>query len=230
MSDSDPKIYDSDPNEDTSWLLTYGDVITLLMIFFVLMFSASKISQEKFDKVAQSINQSLNRPAPNAPSSEAPLDPLDQVEKMVSDLISKASLQADMKTEVVRDGIMIELSSSSLFDSGSADIKFEMQMKLLELVDIIGALPKDRYSIVVEGHTDDVPINTSKFPSNWELSAIRALNVLHIFEEAGIQQGQMSASAFASTRPKAPNLDGQGIPIVKNRALNRRINILITEV
>ena len=60
---SDPeKIYDSDPSEDTSWMLTYGDTITLLMIFFVLMFSSSKISEEKFDKVAQSIDESLNRP------------------------------------------------------------------------------------------------------------------------------------------------------------------------
>ena len=62
MSSEPEKIYDSDPSEDTSWMLTYGDIITLLMIFFVLMFSSSKLSEEKFDKVAQSINESLNRP------------------------------------------------------------------------------------------------------------------------------------------------------------------------
>ena len=65
MNKAPEKIYDSDPTEDTSWLLTYGDIITLLMIFFVLLFSTSKVSQEKFDQVAQSINESLNRPGPD---------------------------------------------------------------------------------------------------------------------------------------------------------------------
>lgn len=65
MRSNQEEIYDSDPSEDTSWMLTYGDTITLLMIFFVLMFSSSKISEEKFDKVAQSIDESLNRPGPD---------------------------------------------------------------------------------------------------------------------------------------------------------------------
>ena len=230
MSDGDQKIYDSDPNEDTSWLLTYGDVITLLMIFFVLMFSASKLSEEKFDKVAQSINQSLNRPAPNEPSGEKPVDPLEAVNKMISEMISSAAMGAEMKTEVVRNGIMIELASNSLFDSGSAEIKSTMRNKLIELSRIVAALPKDQYNIVVEGHTDDVPISNLRFPSNWELSAIRALNVLHVFEAAGVKQTRMSATAFSDTRPKVPNLLDDGTPNEINRALNRRIAILITEI
>ena len=71
MAKEPEKIYDSDPSEDTSWMLTYGDIITLLMIFFVLLFSASKVSEEKFEKVAQSINESLNRPGPD-PKTEEP--------------------------------------------------------------------------------------------------------------------------------------------------------------
>ena len=92
MNKTPEKIYDSDPTEDTSWLLTYGDIITLLMIFFVLLFSTSKVSQEKFDQVAQSINQSLNRPGPDPKVADTVITPLAEAQTILEQLIKKKAL------------------------------------------------------------------------------------------------------------------------------------------
>ena len=115
MSPQPSKIYDSDPTEDTSWLLTYGDTITLLMIFFVLLFSTSKVSEEKFDKVAQSINESLNRPAPDPITNQKTvLPPLLQAKIFLEEIIKEKRLEQQMKLDLTRSGLKIELSSNSL--------------------------------------------------------------------------------------------------------------------
>lgn len=86
-----------------------------------------------------------------------------------------------METTLTPSGLMIELSSNSFFESGSADIKPTMIKSLEDLSQIIRDFPTEDYQVDVEGHTDNVPINTIQFPSNWELSALRAVNVAHIF-------------------------------------------------
>ena len=222
-----PPIYDSDPNEDTSWLVTYGDMVTLLMVFFVLMFSASKINEEKYDLVAQSINQGFDSPGPDAstnPTSaasqtvESPLE-----EAKFDELIVERNLQGEMSASLSPYGLKIELSSNSLFNSGSADVKGSMRSSLTDLSGIIQGLGEEDYIVEVEGHTDNVPINTAKFPSNWELSSLRAVNVAKLFESVGVQKNQLSAIAYADTRPKQPNLDSNGTAIPENQATNRRV-------
>ena len=188
MNKTPEKIYDSDPTEDTSWLLTYGDIITLLMIFFVLLFSTSKVSQEKFDQVAQSINESLNRPGPDPKSTDTVLTPLAEAQIILEQLIKKEGLEQKMTTKLTKAGLMIELSSNTFFDSGSADVRSSMLKTLQDLSHVIQNLPTNDYRVEIEGHTDNVPIRTARFPSNWELSAMRSINVLHIFEETGLPQ------------------------------------------
>ena len=120
-------------------------------------------------------------------------------------------------------GLKIELSSNSLFNSGSADVKGSMQSSLTDLSGIIQGLGEEEYIVEVEGHTDNVPINTAKFPSNWELSSLRAVNVAKLFESMGVKKNQLSAIAYADTRPKQPNLDSNGTAIPENQATNRRV-------
>ena len=224
-----PPIYDSDPNEDTSWLVTYGDMVTLLMVFFVLMFSASKINEEKYDLVAQSISQGFDSPGPDAstnPTSAAPQtveSPLEEAKAKFDELIVERNLQGEMSASLSPYGLKIELSSNSLFNSGSADVKGSMQSSLTDLSGIIQGLGEEDYIVEVEGHTDNVPINTAKFPSNWELSSLRAVNVAKLFESMGVKKNQLSAIAYADTRPKQPNLDSNGTAIVENQATNRRV-------
>ena len=239
---SDEQIYDSDPNEDTSWLVTYGDMVTLLMAFFVLMYSASKVSEEKYEQVAQSIAQGFNSPGPDAiveiVSSESAdsesteevtvLSPLSNAKEMLDQLIEERDLDGEMSTSFTPTGLKIELSSSSFFGSGSADVRESMVPSLIELSEVLQSLPDGDYQVEVEGHTDNVPINTARFPSNWELSSLRAINVAHIFEDTGIQKNRLSAIAYADTRPEAPNTDANGINIPENQAKNRRVVVHVT--
>ena len=239
---SDDQIYDSDPNEDTSWLVTYGDMVTLLMAFFVLMYSASKVSEEKYEQVAQSIAQGFNSPGPDAiveiASSESTeiesieevtvLSPLTNAKEMLDQLIEERDLDGEMSTSFTPTGLKIELSSSSFFGSGSADVRETMVPSLVELSEVLQSLPDGDYQVEVEGHTDNVPINTARFPSNWELSSLRAINVAHIFEDTGIQKDRLSAIAYADTRPEAPNTDTNGINIPENQAKNRRVVVHVT--
>ena len=233
MSDDSEKIYDSDPSEDTSWMLTYGDIITLLMIFFVLMYSSSKLSEEKFDKVAQSINESLNRPGPD-PKSEvtevAEVPPLESAQELLDEMISARNLESEMTTSMTPSGLIVELSSGSFFESGSAVIKESMVTTLIDLSEIIQDFPTDDYRVDVEGHTDNVPISTAQFPSNWELSALRAINVAHIFEDTGIPRDRIAAIAYADTKPKKPNTDELGVNIAENQAANRRVVVFVTDL
>ena len=230
MSDDEgTPIYDSDPSEDTSWLVTYGDMVTLLMVFFVLMFSASKINEEKYDLVAQSINQGFNSPGPDASdnptsaASQAVESPLEDAKAKFDELVLEKSLEGEMSASLSPYGLKIELSSNSLFNSGSADVKDSVQSSLKELSGIIQDLGEENYIVEIEGHTDNVPIKTAQFPSNWELSSLRAVNVARLFEAAGVKKNQLSAIAYADTRPKEPNLDTNGTAIPDNQATNRRV-------
>ncbi len=230
MSDQQ-NLEESEFDDDSSWLVTYGDIITLLLIFFVVMFSASKVNHDRFEKLAQSINESLNRPVQQGKEAvgqgAAVRNPLPDVEKLVKKLIAARNLKGQMSTELQSDGIKLELSSSSFFSSGSAVVKPAMQQTLAGLSRIIASLPIAAYTVEIEGHTDDVPIKTASFPSNWELSALRAINVLHLFERAGLDPAMMSATGFAETRPKVPNIGAGGVASPKNRAINRRIVVFI---
>lgn len=233
MSTEPEKIYDSDPSEDTSWMLTYGDIITLLMIFFVLMFSSSKLSEEKFDKVAQSINESLNRPGPDPKSDVtqiAEVPPLESAQELLSEMISARDLESEMTASMTPSGLVIELSSNSFFESGSAVIKESMVNTLVDLSEIIQDFPTDDYQVDIEGHTDNVPINTVQFPSNWELSALRAINVAHIFEDTGMPRERIAAIAYADTKPKQPNTDDACNNISENQAGNRRVVVFVTDL
>ena len=125
---------------------------------------------------------------------------------------------------------MIELSSNSFFDSGSAVVRASKYKTLRDLSGVIQNLPRNDYRVEIEGHTDNVPIRTARFPSNWELSALRSINVLHIFEESGLPKDRITATAFAETKPKVSNTNSQGVNLPMNQAKNRRVVVFIKNV
>jgi len=179
--------------------------------------------------VAQSINQGFDSPGPDASTnptsaaSQAMESPLEEAKAKFDELVLEKNLQGEMSASLSPYGLKIELSSNSLFNSGSADVKGSMQSSLTDLSAIIQGLGEEDYIVEVEGHTDNVPISTAKFPSNWELSSLRAVNVAKLFEVMGVKKNQLSAIAYADTRPKQPNLDSNGIAIPENQATNRRV-------
>jgi flagellar motor protein MotB len=138
---------------------------------------------------------------------------------------------AGEKKKDLRDRItIVEMSSAAFFDSGSAVLSSGGKSILF---DVAATLKSDRYrdyAATVEGHTDDAPISTPQFPSNWELSSARAASVVRYLIEQGVAAGKLRAAGYADTFPKAPNHDEFGNKLPENQAKNRRVAIKLEKI
>src|SRR5258708_3452659 len=195
-------------SQDELWLISYADLLSLLVGFFILMIAASPPRQATFERIAASISGSKS-------------GPLRQLRERVENLVAKSPELRDRVT--ARDdaeGLGIEFKDALLFDSGSAEVRPEGRRAIGEVARLLASLPGRR--VLVEGHTDEVPIRTAHFRSNWELSSQRAINVLAALESSGIPRERLSARAFADTRPR--ELQGT---IEERRLANRRVVIRV---
>lgn len=214
------KSLGDEPQED--WLITYADAMTLLLVFFILLFSFSEIDQARFEEIQSSIQGSLLKKEHVSPFTEV----RERIErtKEENDLHDIIEMQEDAM------GIRLEFSSSHLYELGSAEIRNQMRGPLALIGQSIGDLHNVDYLVEVEGHTDDIPIRSGIYDSNWELSAHRATNVVRYFSENGIPQNRLRAVAYGESRPKVPNRDENGNPIAENQAENRRIVVHVRRV
>jgi chemotaxis protein MotB len=201
--------------DDTSWLLPYVDVISLLLAFLILALAMSKVNLHKFEMVSAALTRT------------APPPSLDALKDKVDDMIAAQGLTGQVKTALDDSGLRMELLNALLFDSGQAEITtagraaIDRVAKLLPTIDT-------RYQIAIEGHTDDVPIHTARFDSNWDLSSARAINVLKLFTAAGIGPRRLSAQGYADTRPAAQvQGDANAQTQTRARAENRRVVIRV---
>ena len=217
---------DEEEQEDSSWLDTYADAITLLMAFFVLLYAMSDVDKAKFETMTLSIRQVLaGEMASSADVNES--NPQELTDGLRESLASE--LQEGLaRVRQTPKGIELEFNNSALFRVESATIRDGIKPKMREVGKYINDLPI-RFSVEVEGHTDDVPIKTPRYPDNWELSAARATSVVRFLNNVGVDGKRMKAVGYADTRPKRPNKhpDGKGIPL--NRAQNRRVTIQILQ-
>ena len=216
MSDGPPQEAAELPSED--WLVTYADAITLLMAFFVLMFSVSEPNTEQFEKVTAGIVETLSR--------ESVPSPFKDIREELSTAVTEGQGQADSVSQT-RRGVTQEFKGGKIFAPGSVRIVAEAEPLLDRVAQLVTLLGNSNYSVEVEGHTDDVPINTVQFPSNWELSSQRASAVVRFLISRGVKPDRMVAIGYADTRPKVPHRDKDGNPIVENRDTNRRLVIKI---
>ncbi|NLO98622.1 MAG: OmpA family protein [Peptococcaceae bacterium] len=243
------------------WLVTYADLITLLMIFFIMMYSMSQIDANKFRALAESLAVTLGggnptqieiSTSPTGPSVIGQGTPLENTANPGKDLFQrddqsddldssggpdvetltiehiKAKLDALAKENNIQTmlvstieerGLVVSIQDTLLFDSGSAEITPKARSILQKISGVLSASPN---FIKVEGHTDNLPINTVRFPSNWELSVLRATNVVHILvEEGGINPERLSATGYGEYRPRADNNTEEG------RSANRRVDLVI---
>ena len=211
---------DDDEESGEEWLATYADTITLLMTFFVLLLSTANFDPQKLQEVAQGLSNGLN----NQASDRLPFEDL---EEKVTNMVSFYNLDKHVSPSIDSSGLTIELNSNTLFESGSARLRRQVKPILKLLAKNIGEVSYQDVVMTVEGHSDDSPIHTRDFPSNWELSARRAINVVRFFGSHGLQENRLKAVAFAHTRPKVPNRDAQGKVIKKNQSINRRIVLFV---
>lgn len=200
------------------WLISYADLMTLLFGLFVLMYSfAMARTPEAVEKVKEGVARSFG-------GSYVP--PYQDLLKALAKQKEKDVILQDLAIEPLRDGLEVTFQSGLLFQSGEASLDPDRQKSLGAIIEIISEnIEKDQ--IMVQGHTDDVPINTQRFPSNWELSSSRASSVVREFIRYGFDPSRIHAVGFADSRPLVPNKNEQGLPSPENRARNRRVVVKI---
>ncbi len=201
------------------WLLSFSDMVLTLMCFFLLLLSTMKPNKEKFENVKDGLTHK------NA--AELKSENLRSLSKRINKVIQHKKLDKAATIEYDADGLHIEFKDGILFRSGSAQSMKEYEKLVRDVMKVISEIgPK--YNIVIEGHTDNVPLKkTELFPSNWELSAARGFAIMRLFHELGVPENKISVVSYAHTKPKVPfeNLVGEGLK--KAQAANRRVVILI---
>jgi chemotaxis protein MotB len=220
------KPYDAKENLER-WLLTYADLITLLLAFFIVMYSMSQIDAKKFGKMAEALQGVLKGGENILMQGEQKtqghgllkLGNLRSLQRQVEESFSALGKQEDVQTEITERGLVVHIVESALFKLGSA----ELEPKAMDVLDLVFENIKNVPNHVrVEGHTDDRPINTVQYPSNWELSTARATQVARYFINMhGFPPDKISALGYGEFRPIRPNNS------IENRAKNRRVDVVI---
>ncbi len=209
---------DEDGHDEESWLLTYADTITNLMGFFALLLALSVIDKTKFKQFTNSVKEQL--------TNDEVSNSMEDLKKQLDSVFVKQTAQGVLDINMDRTGIKMVAKNASFFSSGDALLLPEGEKIIETVTNKIKEIP-DKFSVDVEGHTDNVPIKNERFPSNWELSSARASNVVQFMIAQGIDPLSIKASAFADTRPEVPNENPDGKPNLKNQASNRRIVVRI---
>ena len=221
------------------WLVSYADFITLLFAFFVVMYSVSSVNEGKFRTVSDSIKAALNpivSPASTSvpftigqnkavtmnPTIDSAKEPaVRRLRQIMHSLKNETQLEITQLKELTNGDIVLTLPDTVLFRTGESTLRSEARPFLQAIGEVLIEL--DRH-VRVEGHTDNVPISTVQFPSNWELSATRAVTVVRtLSEQYGVQADHLTAVGHADFRSLTDNLTPE------NRAKNRRVEIVVQE-
>jgi chemotaxis protein MotB len=233
------KKYEEEQDNHDRWLVSYADFITLLFAFFVVMYAISSVNEGKYRVLASSLvgafgNRVAIAPVSSEPQVAVPPKPIpqkragealrrekEQMTHMARDILKVlAPLVNQGKVRVTQSprGVRIEINASVLFAPGDAKLSEETGDVLMA---VAAVLKNDEHAIQVEGHTDNVPIKNTFYPSNWELSAVRAGSVIRLFTEGGIAEQRLTAIGKGATQPVADNQTAEG------RLRNRRVTVII---
>jgi len=221
---------------EQGWVTTFGDLMTLLLVFFVMLFAMSEIKMQKFIELSESLQQgfggskeSLNIAVLADSTSTDSLivgiqpDEIDHhlvhITELLEQFIIENQLGGLVEVEKTNIGVTLKIQDLVLFDEASADLRIEsiwIAEKLSKIVNEI-AIP-----VIISGHTDSKPINTDKFPSNWELSGARASTLARLYLSNGLDPLGIHIEGYAEQKPVASNETAEG------RAKNRRVELLYT--
>lgn len=240
---------DSNVNHDR-WLVSYADFITLMFAFFVVLYASSQADKKKQIQVSESIDTAFQSLGLFQSSSRNPKDhhksfsgkdaaaipmnivmgedvlapakvkeDLERTKRQMEQLLSDKIADHTVSIKMGRDGLVISLREAGFFNSGSATPQPDTLPTLRQVATALGRTP---YDLRVEGHTDNLPIHTAEFDSNWELSSARATQIARMFLNIGaISPDKLSAAGYAEFHPVAPNDAPDG------RAQNRRVDLVI---
>lgn len=222
-------------NNSERWLLTYSDLITLLMVFFVIMYSMSNIDKQKYQQIAQSLqetlgtvntndknnNESNGNNISNSQSNVETEQDLTNLKGKVDEYIKENDLGNNIVVKNYEKGLVISFKDDILFDSGEAILKYDYIENIKKVGDLLKTVD---YYVRVEGYTDNVKMDNNKFKSNWELSSARANEVLHFLVDNGyVSNEKICSIGYGEYRPMASNDTEEG------RKKNRRVDILLID-
>lgn len=251
MSKRNKKHQEHEEHADESWLLPYSDLMTLLLAMFIVLFGMSNLDAQKFQDMSEAFRsvlsggsgvldgQSLGSTTNNAISdSEIPKtstdglmrqkkqlmqqeqENLEALKKELDNYIEDNGLTEQLDTKLNQSQLMITISDKALFPSGEADVKPDARILAKAISTLLQEFPD--YEVIVSGHTDNVPISTAKFPSNWDLSSARALNFMKILIlNEKLDPMKFSAIGYGEYHPVTTNDTNVG------RAQNRRVEVSI---
>lgn len=233
MSRRKPKVKQA-ASGSPAWMTTFSDLMSLLLTFFILLFSMSQVSDEKFSAASQSLQSAfmmegagdsiIEGLSPRTTQGAANLDSNVPVEvqemyQEMKEFIDENSMSSSISLSRDENGIYVDIQDSILFDSGKAELKTDGK-ETLEL--IAELLNKFDNRVIVEGHTDNIPSTSSRYPTNWELSTDRALSVLRFLSDhQNVAPSRLSAAGFGEHHPVVAN------DSTENRRRNRRVNIVL---
>lgn len=241
MAKEKPKPPEANPLE---WMVTYGDMVTLLLVFFIVLYAMANTDLKNFEKIALSLRLAFNGSSSTNSVMQSPEDSATQMNpeqsnsapiffdslppkhrdfvKISSELTAFAQelgVQGDISINMTMEGIIISLSEKLTFEPGETALRPEVSEVLDKVVDLL--VPIDN-KVRIEGHTDSIPTNSPMYPSNWELSVLRAVSVVQYLQDEGdIAPERLQAAGNAEFDPIVPN------DTRENRARNRRVNIII---
>ncbi|MBL4933332.1 MULTISPECIES: flagellar motor protein MotB [Clostridium] len=213
------------------WLLTYSDLITLLMIFFVIMYASSNVDAQKYTQMSNSFREvfgggknivgETNSVGTSTPKEtiNPQTDEFQNTKEEIQKIIDQNNLSDKVSISEEAIGLVVSFNDNLFFDKGKADVKEESKARLL---DVAKVLKNIKNNIRVEGFTDDLPIHTKEFNSNWQLSSTRASNVTEfLVEDGNVEPTRVTAVGHGEYKPKVKN-DSE-----ENRQKNRRVDIVI---
>lgn len=215
-----PINFQSDGDDDQSnWLLSYADMMTLIAIFFILLMI--------FANYTPPIKSKIDQEASKLSGEKDQVESIEDLKEIVNDIKKNQKLEEQVKVQMDGRQLILTFSSSALFDTAQDSLREDVELSLDTLIDLIQK--KDaKFRIIVEGHTDDRPLKPgASFRSNWQLSASRASRILEKFESSGFQKNQLLGIGYADTKPIVPNRDKEGNTLEENMQLNRRVVIKV---
>lgn len=212
------------------WVMTYADMMSLLLTFFVLIVSFSSLQQSKFKQAAASLQEAFglmehpeaviefqNPVYPDHINESENTDVYYEMQEL-EQVILETGLDSEVEIQLQENGVMFRIQAPFLFGSGLAALRDESRSVLEELSVMFKKFP---YQIRIEGHTDSMPINSERFPSNWELSSARAVTVARYFQGLGLPPERIAATGYGEYHPIGDNASADG------REKNRRVEIFL---
>ena len=234
------KKHEEEHENHERWLVSYADFITLLFAFFVVMYAISSVNTGKYRVLSDSLGSAFGREAPDGTPSRSQIEigiggkslstqrreaaarrekeQLAEVARNLQSALSPLVAQGKVRVSQSSRGVNVEFNARVLFASGDARLTNDSTQTLRAVAQI---LKSDKHAIQVEGHTDNVPISTPVFASNWEWSAVRAGSVVRLFADTGVDEARMLAVGHGSNQPVATNDTAEG------RERNRRVEVMI---